>query len=61
MKLIQSNGRVLRVWAIEDVLYELRANGIPIKLHGMLILSDDEARAVVRELKKVQGCRSISS
>jgi hypothetical protein len=47
MKLIKSNGRRLEVRDVGDVVYELISNGVPIKLHGTILLDDEEARLVL--------------
>jgi len=54
MKLIKSNGRRLEVRDVGEVVYELISNGVPIKLSGTILMTDDEARVLVRELIAAQ-------
>ena len=50
MKLLHGNGKELTVYDLGPAVYRLRAGRVPIKLHGWMILEDDEAREKVREL-----------
>lgn len=54
MKLITCNGRNLRVYDVTGPVYHLAANTVPIKCNGYLLLDDDKARDLVRELATVQ-------
>lgn len=54
LKLLWSNGRVLEVRPVGDVVYRLEARRIPIKLHGNHVLEDDEARELCRQLSAAQ-------
>jgi hypothetical protein len=51
MKLVRCDGRALGVRDVAPVIFRLQAHGAPIKLHGLFILKDDEARELVRELQ----------
>lgn len=50
MKLIACDGRRLEVRDVGPILIELRAPGVPIKVHGTRVVEDVEARALLREL-----------
>lgn len=52
MKLFIGNGRTLDVRDVGPVMIQLsaRKNGPPIKLNGHHLMSDDEARDVLRDL-----------
>jgi hypothetical protein len=53
-KLVKCDGKLLEVRDVGDVICTLAANGAPIKLHGTVILEDDAARDLVRELAAAQ-------
>jgi hypothetical protein len=48
----------LEVREVGDVVYTLAANGVPIKLHGTVILEEDAARNLVRDLAAAQKVRT---
>jgi hypothetical protein len=48
MKLFRSDGRTLEVRDVGPVLYRLLAGAFPIKNNGWSIVSDDEARDMLR-------------
>lgn len=51
MKLIKSNGKRLDVYDIgEGPIMTLVADKVPIKVNGVLVLKEDEARDVIRAL-----------
>jgi hypothetical protein len=56
MKLITCNGRDLRVYDVSGPVYHLTAAAVPIKCNGYLLLDDEAARDLVRELAKPQQC-----
>lgn len=53
-KILWSNGRVLEVRPIGGVVYRFEAQRIPIRLNGHLILEDDDARELCRQLAAAQ-------
>jgi hypothetical protein len=52
VKLIKGNGRTLEVYDLGPVVYRIEAQGhVPVPFYGSEILSDDEARAKLQELR----------
>jgi hypothetical protein len=54
MKLVKCNGKKLVVYDVGKVRFELVAGTTPIKLNGTILLDDDKARELVRELIAAQ-------
>lgn len=52
VKLLIGNGRVLDVRDVGDTIMQIKARtgGPPIKVNGRLVMSDDDARALLKEL-----------
>jgi hypothetical protein len=58
MKLVTSNGRLLRIYDIGPPLYEIEAIGTAMcPHHGWHIVEDAEAREIVRELRGLDAYR----
>lgn len=50
MKLVISNGKELIIRDVGNVIFRLTADKVPIGKHGYHIISDNEARKLLREL-----------
>jgi hypothetical protein len=57
VKLVVSNGRELEAYDVTGPVYHLAVASVSIKRNGYLLLEDEEARDLVRDLAKVQQCR----
>lgn len=53
-KLLWGDGRTLEVRPIGDIVYRLAARRVPIKLNGYLVLEDEDARELCRQLAAAQ-------
>lgn len=51
MKLLRCDGKTLEVRDVSEVIYRLLARDVPIKLNGWRLVSDDEARSILTELR----------
>jgi hypothetical protein len=54
MKLLRCDGRRLEVRDVSEIIYELAAGVLPIKLHGTFLVADDVARDWLRQLIDAQ-------
>lgn len=51
MKLIKGNGITLEVRDVSEPLYVLTSRSVPIKEYGSRIVSDDEARELIKKYR----------
>jgi len=54
VKLVTGDGRTLNVRDVGPILVEYRADGVPIKFHRTAVLSDEEARHVLKEVASIR-------
>lgn len=54
MKLVKCDGKVLEVRDCGPVIYRLLASAVPIKVNGWQLMTDDEARKLLEELRDLK-------
>jgi hypothetical protein len=54
MKLVKCDGKTLEVRDVGPVLYRLMASAVPIKVNGWHLMTDDEARQLLEELRDLK-------